>query len=75
MQKYFRISKFLVLIYTKHNIRTTNITFVFHQIPPCERERGGKRLKKVKIKTHNLQDFSVVYWLTEYEDNEYLIYF
>ena len=27
----------------------TNITFIFDQIPPCERKKGEKRWKETKI--------------------------
>ena len=45
LPKNFVILKILVSIHSKHNMGMTNINFVFHQIPPCEQERGGKHQK------------------------------
>ena len=43
--KNFVIFKMLVSIHSKHNMGITNINFVFHQVPPCEQERGGENGK------------------------------
>jgi hypothetical protein len=47
-------------IHSKHDMGITNITLVFHQVPPCEHKRGGKRPKRVKIKTSFFNNFNVV---------------
>ena len=38
-RNYLSILKFLISIYSKLYTRITNITLIFHQIPPCEQER------------------------------------
>jgi hypothetical protein len=45
-QKNFEILIILASIHSKHNMEMTNMTIVFHQIPPREREREAESGKK-----------------------------
>ena len=72
-QNYLNIFKFLISIHTKLNTRITNITFVFNQMHPCEREKGGKCEKVLKLKL--IFSNILISILTQCEDNEYELSF
>ena len=44
--KNIKILHMLMSNHSKHYMGMTNINFVFHQVPPCKQERGGKRQKE-----------------------------